>query len=644
MAGTPSNSSPSPWRDKYLRALEQQERYEQQASQQRELLTRALLRISVTADGLDTELDGILNGLRNALRHQVPMAQLQRYLLVVDDGVKAFEQQRRERAAEVLKALADLSKQLLDLAALPPELKRELRQYQGGLKSRLQHMQALPSALLQLTQLQAGALAARAGTGQPQTAPQKAGLWQRLRGAAAQPEDMMNPPPAPEAAEAEAVLQPQAVPASEPEVSQAEAVPPAVDTESAGAAGIDSDGRVIDAEYRQLDSPAGATVAADADPPSATAAADADPPSAVFERPVHEPAFSRISDKVTAVLTQLLDQVQAVPCVEPKVANARQRIARGLNWYELVPTLEDVRDLVMQGFLEANNTFEAYLQGLEGELQAVCEALGIAADTEQRARGAARMLQDDVSGQVIILQKSLVESGDMAVLKAQVNAHINSIQAALDRFQGDAGSAAQQPLSEQLKSLVARVESAEARARQQQREFEEQRHRALHDPLTELPNREAYNQRAHLEYQRWHRYRNPLSLAVCDIDYFKKINDNFGHQAGDRVLKVLGRALVKRLREVDFIARYGGEEFVILLPETALDEACQVLDKIRAAIAQTPFHFKEQPVQVSLSIGLTEFRDGDSVEQVFARADKNLYRAKDEGRNRCLADAAQAGS
>ena len=122
-------------------------------------------------------------------------------------------------------------------------------------------------------------------------------------------------------------------------------------------------------------------------------------------------------------------------------------------------------------------------------------------------------------------------------------------------------------------------------------------------------------------------------MAVFDIDHFKKINDNYGHQAGDKVLKVIGSSIAKRLREVDFFCRFGGEEFVALMPETALDDAMEVLNKIRNAIANASFNYKEQPLSITLSVGVTQFKQDDDVETAFARADKALYAAKSAGRN-----------
>jgi len=101
------------------------------------------------------------------------------------------------------------------------------------------------------------------------------------------------------------------------------------------------------------------------------------------------------------------------------------------------------------------------------------------------------------------------------------------------------------------------------------------------------------------------------------------------------VLRTIARTLESSIRETDFVARYGGEEFVQLMTGSSLEECLQVAEKIREAIKKTGFHFRDQAITITASCGLAEFRDGDSVEQWFERADKALYKAKQEGRNRC---------
>jgi diguanylate cyclase len=166
--------------------------------------------------------------------------------------------------------------------------------------------------------------------------------------------------------------------------------------------------------------------------------------------------------------------------------------------------------------------------------------------------------------------------------------------------------------------------------------IEEQRRIALTDSLTQIPNREAYNQRGTQELARWQRYERPLCLAICDIDLFKNVNDTYGHAAGDEVLKGVGEVLQQRMRESDFVSRYGGEEFVVLLTETEKEQAFHVMESVRESICSSSYAWGEEKLSVTISIGIAEFRGKDSLESVFTRADRALYRAKDCGRNQSL--------
>jgi diguanylate cyclase (GGDEF) domain len=120
---------------------------------------------------------------------------------------------------------------------------------------------------------------------------------------------------------------------------------------------------------------------------------------------------------------------------------------------------------------------------------------------------------------------------------------------------------------------------------------------------------------------------------MLDLDHFKRINDGYGHLAGDKVLKIIATQLRKHLRPIDFIARFGGEEFVLLMPDTPLSAGLHLIEKLRAAIQACPFHFKGEPVTITTSIGVSAFRPGDRSDHVLKRADEALYRAKRRGRN-----------
>jgi len=155
------------------------------------------------------------------------------------------------------------------------------------------------------------------------------------------------------------------------------------------------------------------------------------------------------------------------------------------------------------------------------------------------------------------------------------------------------------------------------------------------DPLTDLYNRRYFTEQANKEYQRAHRYNLSLPLISIDIDHFKKINDNFGHPAGDKVLVEVAKELKKSLRQTDVLARIGGEEFSILLPETSIEDALVFAERIRVAQSQLRISGEWQgEIQLSVSIGISSYQVNDlNFDALFSRADKALYQAKNSGRN-----------
>lgn len=156
---------------------------------------------------------------------------------------------------------------------------------------------------------------------------------------------------------------------------------------------------------------------------------------------------------------------------------------------------------------------------------------------------------------------------------------------------------------------------------------------ATTDPLTEASNRRRFDEVLRTEIARSRRYGVPLSLITCDIDYFKRINDGFGHPAGDRVLKRFAGLISENIRETDVFARLGGEEFAILAPNCDEGCACLFADKLRKAIEG---HVFPDAQRLTCSFGVAGFRDGEGQDSLVKRADEALYRAKGEGRNRVV--------
>ena len=167
---------------------------------------------------------------------------------------------------------------------------------------------------------------------------------------------------------------------------------------------------------------------------------------------------------------------------------------------------------------------------------------------------------------------------------------------------------------------------------------EQLRFQASYDMLTGLINRRALEHRISDEVMRANRYGHSFSVFMIDIDLFKTINDTYGHKAGDRVLSDFAGILKESIRITDYAARYGGEEFVVILPETAMEKAVELGERLRLRVVANPFFIKEgTELNISISIGVAAFPDhGRYWQELIEAADKAMYTAKKSGRNRVI--------
>lgn len=156
---------------------------------------------------------------------------------------------------------------------------------------------------------------------------------------------------------------------------------------------------------------------------------------------------------------------------------------------------------------------------------------------------------------------------------------------------------------------------------------------ATTDALTQCGNRQALDSALMREIDLAQRDQTPLSIILFDFDHFKQINDQFGHQGGDHVLKVACSQIKNSLRKTDLVFRYGGEEFLILLHKTDSQGALKIAEKIRQQIEQTAISFKEKEIPATISLGVSTLEEYDGISSVVERADKALYKAKRLGRN-----------
>ncbi|WP_085705992.1 diguanylate cyclase [Pseudomonas sp. B8(2017)] len=636
------------WKEKYLKSIEQQEKLERRWDARLDLLRRGLVRSTLAAEGSDKVVDQCMKEMREVIRSDNMDAGLAGLIPRLEKAVLDSEQRREARMNQVSDALTALVDQLQGLP-LPNDVSRPLKKLAKKLDGGVAQSRDLPPLLGELSGLQGRALSALGKSGEDA----RPGFLQRLFGSReddAQGEPALVPLTLP-VAEAQPLAAPanvgapqpddvdalQPLPASSASVVEAPVVPePAL--EAPGPALIET-AELSPAPLPQPlpdDVPAPEAVASE--PPAEAGPAQTLEQTFGEDGPYAlpyavEPPYSQVAEHIEHTLIGLLDDLSLPERHKAQALEMRERVARGLNWYELIPVLDDLAVLMLAITDSGQHEFETYLQQLNERLEGfqshLHEASAGHADNSSAARELDTQLREHVDG----LQSSVQGAADVDSLKHILENRLEGLLVTMDEHKHERDRR-EQELAGRLQGLSERVANMEQEALGYREHLEEQRQKALLDPLTGLPNRAAWSERVEREMLEWQAHGGHLAMAILDLDHFKRINDSYGHLAGDKVLKIVADQLRKRLRSGDFIARFGGEEFVLLLPQTSPAAAAQIAEVLRATVEACPFHFKGERVVITTSIGLGAFRSGERGDQVLKRADAALYRAKESGRNR----------
>ncbi len=360
------------------------------------------------------------------------------------------------------------------------------------------------------------------------------------------------------------------------------------------------------------------------------------PPSVVATL---EPEASPLCDsRVGAILSRLLALVREDASLSALVGDVEQQLAAPLPLAQLPMVLADVADLMTRRVSSVEREkyeVEVLLAQITGRLDELTEFL-LGEDAERKS--SLENTQQFNTRLVIDMHElgtSVEASIDLGQVKEKVRTRLDTLSGQVHEYREREELRAKSSW-ERNEKMRQRVESLETETRTLQERLQDEQRLAMIDALTQIPNRQCYDRRLEEEFKRWQRFSQPTCIATWDIDLFKKINDAYGHRAGDKVLRIVAETLAGRMRKADFLARYGGEEFVMIMAGTSSQDAYRVAEQMREAVAQLGFHFRGVPVSVSVSCGITAFCAGETPDQAFDRADKALYVAKAEGRNRCV--------
>lgn len=343
---------------------------------------------------------------------------------------------------------------------------------------------------------------------------------------------------------------------------------------------------------------------------------------------------------INEILIQLLERFDLPDELTADAEELKESWAKGIDEEHVVNALESIADLVIKMRMRIENEkndFQDFLQQVTDKLQVLDQHIQDNAEDQKSIFDENRQFSDEVDGEVEKIQTDVEDAIDLADLKTSIAMKLSKISTHIETFRNTEEERKLQ-MEIRVGELASKVHQLEVESKGLQERLVEEQKNAMQDALTKLPNRLSWNQRMEYEFSRWNRYQSALVIVIWDIDDFKKVNDTYGHKAGDKVLITIATLLQDRVRDTDFIARFGGEEFVMLLPETEVAQAQAVVEKLRKAVEECEFHHGEKRVAITVSGGMTQFKKGDTPETAFERADQFLYKAKGNGKNRCYSE------
>ncbi len=341
---------------------------------------------------------------------------------------------------------------------------------------------------------------------------------------------------------------------------------------------------------------------------------------------------------INKVLTELLDRLN----LPENTSQDHQDICRQLDadlegspqWKTVVENMVDLINKSIHGLQDEKRELQSFIKKFTGQLADIEKYVFESRQERIDTANESSKLKDSVDNNVEAIQKSVGSTDDIARLKDNLQGYLTEIRKSVEEHQ-----LAEVEREEMSKQGYAHIISELTRTQKEtlmlKEQLQESQRRMLRDPLTGLPNRLAYEERIKLEVNRFRRNKAPLCLAMWDIDHFKKVNDTYGHDAGDRVLKLLAKIITTRVRKVDMFARIGGEEFVLLMPETGIEDALTLNNQLRTSLEDSGFHYQGSPCPITASVGIALLTEYDAHEQLLNKADKALYQSKRKGRNRC---------
>ena len=341
--------------------------------------------------------------------------------------------------------------------------------------------------------------------------------------------------------------------------------------------------------------------------------------------------------QVNHTLIGLLNNLALPSTYDDQISALKSEFSQNKTFHDFPKLLDEIITLIMIAIGNTQEGLTTYLNELNKQLADINDSI-------IKSYRSQKNLSDSREGFDVMMHKQIQDTSaevqkadNLDSLKSLINDRMVTIATTMTQYRKQMLN--QEKVSTHSISLLkSKVDRMEKDTHSLRSSLQEKLAQAMTDVLTNLPNRAAYQDHIQALCKASQQQQKPLCLAICDIDFFKQVNDTWGHLAGDKVLRLVPRQIRHALTDSDLAFRYGGEEFVIIFPNTTLELAHQRAEKVRKEVEKTPFNVNGKPVSITISIGLAKLAENEDQESLFSRADKQLYSAKEAGRNSTMVD------
>jgi len=336
--------------------------------------------------------------------------------------------------------------------------------------------------------------------------------------------------------------------------------------------------------------------------------------------------------KIIKRFTEFLNTIIVSRQYKNQILKIKSELNENMPNDQLLSSFLEAFDVISHDLIQERNTAKVFLSTLSDTLSTVQSAVRRTITSQNSSKRQHDDLNNQLQKQVHDMSDGLIQATSLVDIKTDINIKLNEIAVTL-KEKATLENTLQVDLERKLLDMQEKVNKLEIQGKAFEKRIQEQQEMSLQDGLTKLFNRAAFDEYFAKEIVRCQKKNLPLAIVVADLDDFKRINDTYGHTAGDKTLQVIANTFKKHLQNDGFIARYGGEEFVFVFTGLNKAELNKKLSNMCKGIAKLPFKFKNNKVSLTVSIGLTFIKAEDNVHIAFERADEALYQAKEQGKN-----------